>query len=95
MNMKAMIKLVMKPRQDGFKRPMFDIKVDLDDISLNVNRNQYSDILDLLDFQDYLTLKSKYQRYQIKDVDQERRAVKKYKKNRSETKVKGENRHLF
>ena len=72
-----MIKLVMKPRQDGFKRPMFDIKVDLDDISLNVNRNQYSDILDLLDFQDYLTLKSKYQRYQIKDVEPQKRAVKK------------------
>jgi len=79
MNMKAMIKLVMKPRQDGFKRPMFDIKVDLDDISLNVNRNQYSDILDLLDFQDYLTLKSKYQRYQIKDVEPQKRAVKNWK----------------
>ena len=30
----------MKPREEGFKRPMFDIKVDLDEISLNINRNQ-------------------------------------------------------
>jgi hypothetical protein len=32
--------LVMKPRDDGFRRPMFDIKVDLDRISLNMNQNQ-------------------------------------------------------
>jgi hypothetical protein len=30
----------MKPRQEDFKRPMFDIQVDLDEISLNINRDQ-------------------------------------------------------
>jgi hypothetical protein len=30
----------MKPRQENFKLPMFDIKVDLDEISLNINRDQ-------------------------------------------------------
>lgn len=30
----------MKPRQHEFKKPMFDIKVDLDEISLNINRDQ-------------------------------------------------------
>jgi hypothetical protein len=30
----------MKPRQEDFKSPMFDIKVDLDEISLNMNRDQ-------------------------------------------------------
>jgi len=30
----------MKPRQEDFKRAMFDIKVDLDEISLNMNRDQ-------------------------------------------------------
>jgi hypothetical protein len=30
----------MKPREEGYKRPMFDIKVDLDEISLNINRDQ-------------------------------------------------------
>jgi len=40
LNVKARIVLVMKPRQEEFKRPMFDIKVDLDEISLNINRDQ-------------------------------------------------------
>ena len=30
----------MKPREEHFQRPMFDIKVDLDEISLNMNRDQ-------------------------------------------------------
>jgi hypothetical protein len=30
----------MKPRDENYKRPMFDIKVDLDEISLNISRNQ-------------------------------------------------------
>jgi hypothetical protein len=30
----------MKPRLDEFKRPMFDIKIDLDEISLNMSRDQ-------------------------------------------------------
>jgi len=44
LNVKAKLILVMKPRQDNFERPMFDIKVDLDEISLNINRDQYSDL---------------------------------------------------
>ncbi|CAF4810644.1 unnamed protein product, partial [Rotaria magnacalcarata] len=60
----------MKPRQNEFKQPMFDIKVDLDEISLNINRDQYSDLLDLLEVRDYLSLQSKYIKYRIKnDVD--------------------------
>jgi hypothetical protein len=38
--MKARVKLLMKPRTEEYKRPMFDIKVDLDVISLNINRDQ-------------------------------------------------------
>jgi hypothetical protein len=30
----------MKPREEDFKKAMFDIKVDLDEISLNINRDQ-------------------------------------------------------
>ena len=40
MNIKARIVLVMKPREEQYKKPMFDIKVDLDEISLNINRDQ-------------------------------------------------------
>ena len=36
----ARLILTMRPRQDNFKRPMFDIKIDLDEINLNINRNQ-------------------------------------------------------
>ena len=31
---------MMKPRQEGFQQPMFDIQVDLDEISLNINNDQ-------------------------------------------------------
>ena len=40
LNLTAKMKLVMKPHLDQYKRPMFDIKVDLDDINLNINRDQ-------------------------------------------------------
>jgi vacuolar protein sorting-associated protein 13A/C len=66
LNITARVVLVMKPRQEDFKKPMFDIKVDLDEISLNINRDQYLDLLDLLEFQDYLSTKSRYIKYQIK-----------------------------
>lgn len=40
LNIKAKVILAMKPRQQEFKKPMFDIKVELDEISLNISRNQ-------------------------------------------------------
>jgi len=79
MNIKARVVLVMKPRQEEFKRPMFDIKVDLDEISLNINRDQYLDVLDLLEFQDYLSIKSKYIKYQIKKDVQMKSSKKNWK----------------
>ncbi|CAF1531836.1 unnamed protein product, partial [Rotaria sordida] len=62
-----------------FKRPMFDIKVDLDEISLNINRDQYLDLLDLFEFQDYLSIKSKYIKYQIKNDIEKKSSRKKWK----------------
>lgn len=63
LNVKAKLILTMKPRQEVFKRSMFDIKIDLDEISLNMNWDQYSDLLDLLELQDFLSVKSKYRTY--------------------------------
>jgi hypothetical protein len=40
LNITARVILAMKPREEQFKKPMFDIKVDLDEISLNINRDQ-------------------------------------------------------
>ncbi|CAF4315923.1 unnamed protein product, partial [Rotaria sordida] len=77
LNIKAKMILVMKPRQQEFKRPMFDIKVDLDEISLNINRDQYLDLLDLFEFQDYLSIKSKYIKYQIKNGIEKKSSRKK------------------
>ncbi|CAF3740023.1 unnamed protein product, partial [Rotaria sordida] len=51
------------PSEQEYVRPVFDAKIDLEQISLNINRNQYSDLLDLLEFQDRLNLKSKYIKY--------------------------------
>ncbi|CAF3899768.1 unnamed protein product, partial [Rotaria magnacalcarata] len=79
LNIKAKVILVMKPRQNEFKQPMFDIKVDLDEISLNINRDQYSDLLDLLEVRDYLSLQSKYIKYRIKNDVDEKLTVKKWK----------------
>ncbi|CAF4672000.1 unnamed protein product, partial [Rotaria sp. Silwood2] len=79
LNIKARIILAMKPRQEEFKRPMFDIKVDLDEISLNINRDQYSDLLDLLEFQDYLSVQSKYIKYRVSNGIIEKPTVKRWK----------------
>ncbi|CAF4513265.1 unnamed protein product [Rotaria sp. Silwood2] len=79
LNIKARIVLTMKPRQEEFKRPMFDIKVDLDEISLNINRDQYSDLLHLLEFRDYLSVQSKYIKYRISNDIIEKPTVKKWK----------------
>jgi hypothetical protein len=90
----ARLILAMKSRQENFKRSMFDIKIDLDEISLNMNRDQvktrkkktkifilfrfsqYSDLLDLLKFQDYLSVKSKYIKYQTKNDQEEKSSLK-------------------
>ena len=69
----------MKPRDENFQRPMFDIKVDLDEISLNLNRDQYSDLLDLLEFQDFLSMQSKYIKYHLKKEIEEKSTRKKWK----------------
>lgn len=55
----------------------FSIQTDHEHGLVSLSFFQYSDVLDLLDFQDYLTLKSKYQKYQIKNVPEQKRAMKK------------------
>ncbi|CAF0945953.1 unnamed protein product [Adineta ricciae] len=79
LNVTARVILAMKPRQENFKKPMFDIKVDLDEISLNINRNQYLDVLDLLEFQDYLTIKSKYIKYRGRSMLEQKLSRKNWK----------------
>jgi hypothetical protein len=40
--MKTKLIMTMKPRQENFEKPMFDITIDLERISLNLNRDQVS-----------------------------------------------------
>ncbi|CAF1260195.1 unnamed protein product [Adineta steineri] len=79
LNVKARLVLAMKPREEDFKRPMFDIKVDLDEISLNMNRDQYSDLLDLLEFLGYLSVQSKYIKYHVKKELVEKKTLRNWK----------------
>ncbi|CAF1542330.1 unnamed protein product [Adineta steineri] len=79
LNVKARLALAMKPREEDFKRPMFDIKVDLDEISLNMNRDQYSDLLDLLEFLGYLRVQSKYIKYHVKKELVEKKTLRNWK----------------
>ncbi|CAF4041164.1 unnamed protein product [Adineta steineri] len=79
LNVKARLVLAMKPREEDFERPMFDIKVDLDEISLNMNRDQYSDLLDLLEFLGYLSVQSKYIKYHVKKELLEKKTLRNWK----------------
>ncbi|CAF3418854.1 unnamed protein product [Rotaria sp. Silwood1] len=68
-NVKTKLIITMKPRQQKFERPMFYITIDVGHISINLNRAQYLDILDLLEFQDHMTAKLKYIKYRPKKFD--------------------------
>ncbi|CAF2405880.1 unnamed protein product [Rotaria sp. Silwood2] len=68
-NVKTKLIITMKPRQQNFERSMFYITIDLGHISLTLNRAQYLDILDLLEFQDHFTAKLKYIKYRPKKFD--------------------------
>ncbi|CAF1105334.1 unnamed protein product [Rotaria sp. Silwood1] len=63
LNISVKIKVAATPHKQDYARPVFDAKIDLDYISLNINRNQYCDLLDLLEFQDHLNLELKYIKY--------------------------------
>ncbi|CAF2841774.1 unnamed protein product [Rotaria sp. Silwood2] len=63
LNISVKIKIAATPHEQDYARPVFDAKIDLDYISLNINRNQYCDLLDLLEFQDHLNLELKYIKY--------------------------------
>ncbi|RNA03908.1 vacuolar sorting-associated 13A [Brachionus plicatilis] len=59
--------LNMKPKQNEFSSPLFDFTVILESISLNLNRLQYLDIVNMLGTIDYMAQNTKYQKYRIKD----------------------------
>ena len=57
--------LNMKPRQDNYKRPMFDFIILLESLGLSLNRLQYFDLVDMLGTIDQMALYAKYQKYRL------------------------------
>ncbi|CAF4001283.1 unnamed protein product, partial [Adineta steineri] len=63
LNIQAKLKIATASSEQHYVRPVVDAQVDLEQISFNIDRNQYSDLLDLLEFQDQMDLKSKFVKY--------------------------------
>ncbi len=57
------IKLNMKPKQEGYKTPLFDFTILLEALSFKVNRLQYFDLIGMLSTIDQMTLSAKYRKY--------------------------------
>jgi len=55
--------LNMRPKQDGYKTPMFDITILLESIGVTLNRLQYFDLVDMLNTIDYMVLSAKYRKF--------------------------------
>jgi len=55
--------LNMRPREEGYKTPMFDITITLESIGVTLNRLQYFDLVDMLNTIDYMILSAKYRKY--------------------------------
>lgn len=55
----------MKPRQDNYKRPMFDFVILLESLGLSLNRLQYFDLVDMFGTIDQMALYAKYQKYRL------------------------------
>ncbi len=55
--------LNMKPKQENFKNPMFDLTILLESLGLSLNRLQYFDLVDMLNTIDLMALNAKYQKY--------------------------------
>jgi len=71
LNAKAQLKIAKMSQEQDFQRPVLDAEVNFDEIYLNVNKNQYADLLDFLEHQDYLNNKKKFIKYyQIFQQDQ-------------------------
>ena len=63
MSLSTRATLNMKPRQDGYRAPMFDFTILLESVGVELNRLQYFDIVDMLGTIDLMALNAKYRKY--------------------------------
>lgn len=68
MSLQTKAVLNMKPRQDNYKRPMFDFTILLESLGLSLNRLQYFDLVDMLSTIDQMALYAKYQKHRLPAV---------------------------
>ncbi|CAF1433905.1 unnamed protein product, partial [Rotaria sordida] len=81
LNCQAKLKIAKTAQEQDFEEAVLATDIDFEDIYLNINRNQYSDLLDVLEFQDYLNMKSKYIQYYtiLNDNQYERPSLRRWK----------------
>ncbi|CAF1526684.1 unnamed protein product, partial [Rotaria sordida] len=81
LNCQAKLKIAKTAQEQDFTEAVLITNIDFEDIYLNINRNQYSDLLDVLEFQDYLNMKSKYIQYYtiLNDNPYERISLRRWK----------------
>ncbi|UJR16774.1 hypothetical protein I4U23_003674 [Adineta vaga] len=77
-NIEAKLQITSVPSQQNFVRPILDIKIDFGQIYFDVNRDQYTDLLDLFEHWDYIKLRSKYIKY-YETIETDQPNIKRWK----------------
>ncbi|CAF1173038.1 unnamed protein product [Adineta ricciae] len=63
LNCQSKFQIRKSAQEQDFQQPVLNTSIIFDEIYLNINKNQYSDLLDLLEYTDYLNMKSKFLKY--------------------------------
>ena len=63
LNCQSKFQIRKTAQEQDFQQPVLNVSIIFDEIYLNINKNQYSDLLDLLEYTDYLNMKSKFIKY--------------------------------
>ncbi|CAF3768117.1 unnamed protein product [Adineta steineri] len=63
LNATAKFEIAKKPQKQDFQRPILQAKILFQEINLNMNPDQYADILAFLEFYQYYTTRAKYVKY--------------------------------
>jgi hypothetical protein len=50
------LKITFEPGEYNFERPVYDIDIQIEELNLNIDPKQFSDLLDFIKFQNYTKL---------------------------------------
>ncbi|CAF4280961.1 unnamed protein product, partial [Adineta steineri] len=82
LNVQTKLKIGKTSEEENFEAKILDGDIQFNNIYLNINKNQYADLLDFLEYEDYLNIKSKHRKYYQMiddDVQSDKIAVKRWK----------------